>query len=201
MKKSEKKVHPMNKNFRYLLWTIVGIFILIGLASAYVYVSDDGIDMDDNPINNATNTAPIGSIMAWAGNLSGVPTLPVGWVECNGQTLSDSDSQLNGVTIPDLNGDNRFLRGDSTSGGTGGSEDSSTSLNTAGSSGNLDCGYWDYGNSILNGVEQGGVGDIFMISQNDCSAGSNTYDIMNTNTKSFSTIPPYYNVIMIMRVK
>jgi len=55
MKKSEKEVHPINKNFRYFLWTVVGMFILIGLASAYVYVSDDGIDMDDQPINNASD--------------------------------------------------------------------------------------------------------------------------------------------------
>jgi len=63
---------------------------------------------------------PVGSIMAWAKSFTGVPNLPIGWVECDGSTLSDSDSPLDGETLPDLNGDNRFLRGDSTSGTTGG---------------------------------------------------------------------------------
>lgn len=41
------------------------------------------------------------------------------YVECNGQTLSDSGSIFNGDIIPDLNGNNNFLRGNSTSGETG----------------------------------------------------------------------------------
>jgi len=55
-------------------------------------------------------------------NLPGVPSLPDSFVECNGQVLNDPGSQLNGQQIPNLNGENRFLRGNSTSGGTGGSE-------------------------------------------------------------------------------
>lgn len=46
------------------------------------------------------------------------PYLPDGWVECNGQSLSDSDSPYDGATIPDLNGDSKFLYGDSVSGST-----------------------------------------------------------------------------------
>jgi hypothetical protein len=61
---------------------------------------------------------PIGSVIAWHKSLSGVPALPDGWVECNGQTLSDVASPLNGQAIPDLNGQARFLRGGSTSGTT-----------------------------------------------------------------------------------
>lgn len=45
--------------------------------------------------------------------------LEEGWVECNGQTLSDADSPYNGTTIPDLNGSNYLLKGDSSSGTTG----------------------------------------------------------------------------------
>jgi len=68
---------------------------------------------------------PIGSITAWAKSMPGVPSLPDGWVECNGQTLSEPRSPLDGQTIPDLNGVSsaqRFLRGATSSGGTGGSE-------------------------------------------------------------------------------
>ena len=63
---------------------------------------------------------PIGTIMAWHKNATGVPALPAGWVECNGGTS-------NGITVPNLNGATtsksgdtgqrgRFLRGNVTSG-------------------------------------------------------------------------------------
>jgi hypothetical protein len=74
---------------------------------------------------------PVGSVLPFLKNLTNTPSLPTGWVECNGQTISDSDSVYNGVTLPDLNGDNRFLRGDSTSGNTGGSETHSHTMTFA----------------------------------------------------------------------
>lgn len=69
---------------------------------------------------------PIGAVIDWHKSLTGVPaTLPTGWVECNGQVLSDADSPLNGQTIPNLNNSggssqNYFTRGGTTSGSTGG---------------------------------------------------------------------------------
>lgn len=64
---------------------------------------------------------PIGSVIAWHKSITGAPaTMPGCWVECNGQTLSDSDSPLDGQTLPNLNGNNNFLRCATTSGGTGG---------------------------------------------------------------------------------
>lgn len=65
---------------------------------------------------------PIGGVIAWVNSIPGMPSLPAGWVECNGQTLDDPESPLNGQIIPNLNGENRFLRGGITSGATGGSE-------------------------------------------------------------------------------
>lgn len=70
---------------------------------------------------------PIGSIIAWH-NTVDIPslTLPDGWVLCNGATIIDSESPLNGIVTPSLNntttatsGDSsygRFLRGGTTSG-------------------------------------------------------------------------------------
>lgn len=69
-----------------------------------------------------TNLAPIGAILPWLKTFTNTPVLIDGWVQCDGQVLSDGDSIYNGQTIPDLNGDNAFLRGNSTSGATGGSE-------------------------------------------------------------------------------
>ncbi len=65
---------------------------------------------------SAPGVVPIGSIVAWHRDLPYTPSLPDGWVECNGQTLNDSDSPLDGQTIPDLNGEGRFLRGGPSSG-------------------------------------------------------------------------------------
>lgn len=59
---------------------------------------------------------PIGAILPWHKSLSGTPALPVGWVECNGQTLNDPQSSLNGQVIPNLNGQALFIRGGATSG-------------------------------------------------------------------------------------
>jgi len=64
---------------------------------------------------------PVGCLQAWLKDLSGVPSLPAGWVECAGQVVNDPASPLHGVTLPDLNGGGgRFLRGAPNSGALGG---------------------------------------------------------------------------------
>lgn len=76
--------------------------------------------------NSQIGVVPIGSIIAWHGNLVGVGSLPDGWVLCRGGTVYDVDSPINGRTIPNLNGNTtsssgdtsrgRFLRGGTISG-------------------------------------------------------------------------------------
>ncbi|MCX6353920.1 MAG: hypothetical protein NTZ78_03310 [Candidatus Aureabacteria bacterium] len=46
---------------------------------------------------------PIGTILAWHKDLTGVPALPSGWLECNGQTVADAASPINGQVLPNLN--------------------------------------------------------------------------------------------------
>lgn len=60
--------------------------------------------------------APVGSIVGWHKNIGGAGTIPAGWLECNGQTVLDANSPLNGTALPDLNGGTYFLRGAATSG-------------------------------------------------------------------------------------
>ncbi len=72
--------------------------------------------LDVNGAISGFGIVPIGSIIAWHKSLTGGPSLPDGWVECAGQTLSDVDSPYNGQVIPDLNSGGRFLRGSATSG-------------------------------------------------------------------------------------
>lgn len=117
---------------------------------------------------------PIGSIMAWAKNISGVPTLSDGWVECNGQVLADPLSPLDGQTMPDLNGasgDPRFLRGSSASGSTGGSEDHTHTLSA----------------HAFTNTSAGG--------------SSNSWVNFDNTVGETSTLPSYYSVVWIMKVR
>lgn len=78
----------------------------------------DGDVLYASETNMLYNIVPIGAILPWAKSITGVPALPSNFVECSGQVLSDADSPINGQTIPNLNGDARFLYGAATSGGT-----------------------------------------------------------------------------------
>ena len=110
---------------------------------------------------------PIGSIIAWAKSISNTPPLLPNFVQCDGQTMSDGDSPLNGQVIPNLNGNNRFLRGNSTSGGTGGAATHNHRL--------------PHNNDFDGGVIDGITG--------------------NTFTDFESSLPPYFYVVWIMRIK
>lgn len=66
----------------------------------------------------STKEPPIGSIQAWHRDFANTPALPAGWVQCDGQTLIDSESPYDGQVIPDLNGTGRFIRGTSATSGT-----------------------------------------------------------------------------------
>ncbi len=64
---------------------------------------------------------PIGGIIAWYKDAPGLPPLPANFVECNGQELVDAESVLNRQFMPDINtGIQRFVRGGTVSGLTGG---------------------------------------------------------------------------------
>jgi len=116
----------------------------------------------DGDILHFYHLCPIGTIVAWLKNYTNTPSLPEGWVECNGQVINDAESPYNGQTAPNLNGNNRFLRGNTTSGGTGGSETHSHGRTTGG---NL------------------------------------SDDIHTTAMTTVNHLPPYYNVVWIMRIK
>lgn len=107
---------------------------------------------------------PVGTILPWLKSYTNTPALPTGWVECDGSVLSDAGSVYNGQTLPDLNGDNQFVRGNSTSGGTGGSS------------------------SHTHSGSAGAPNDI----------GGET---LNRHIDSQTTLPPYYDVVWIIKVK
>ena len=119
---------------------------------------------------------PIGTVLAWDKNLPGVPALPEGWLECNGQTINDPASPLNGLNTRDLNGAQggvaMFLRGAIVSGTIGGSETHSHGLPL-----NVNGGT----------VQQGADVTIF-------PPGTYTSD-------PASSFPPYCDMVLIVKVK
>jgi len=156
---------------------------------------------------------PIGSIIGWAKSLTGVPALPDGWVEANGQSLSDAASPLNGQTIPDLNGaenEQRFLRGCETSGSTGGSDEHCHWL---GSDGGMDCGCHSHDVEVESDLDNVFCADTDNEEQYECFSlcchshcGCTTDDGCHCHelcgcTESCTEIPSYYQVVWIMRVK
>ena len=125
-----------------------------------------------NQSTGGVGNVPIGAVISWLKSFPGTPTLPIdnSYVECDGQILNDTESLFNGQTIPDLNGSigtQRFLRGSTGSGSTGGSE-----LHI---------------HSISSAANQKGPG--------------NNPDVINFNTNNSITLPSFYEVVWIMRVK
>ena len=128
---------------------------------------------------------PIGGVISWLKSFTGTPALTAEYVECNGQVLSDAESVYNGLTIPNLNGSGattkRFLRGSITSGTTGGTETHThtippTTVATA------TCGG--------QGFTVGGQGHLH-------AAGCGCSGF----TGASGTLPSYYEVVFVMRIK
>lgn len=116
---------------------------------------------------------PIGAIIAWHKNLTGTPALPAGWVECNGGTLDNPDSPLHGQSIPNLNGDKRFLRGGSASGDL--QQDAMQAMKG--------------GLSIVNGAPRMGINDVSGWTNPFYGEGSSGYRAqVNSNSGSFAKI-------------
>jgi hypothetical protein len=130
---------------------------------------------------------PVGTIMAWDKTLSGV-SLPDGWVECNGQTLSDTDSPLNQKKIPNLNGYSggakAFLRGNTASNTFSGVDTHTHSVSVNGGSKYIPLGYLASGNGWGIGYDGNGHGYV-----------------MPQVASENSNVPYNYSVVWIMKVK
>lgn len=122
-----------------------------------------------------TRTAPpIGAVIAWHRDLAGAEvSIPDNWALCSGGVVNDPESPMHGLTMPDLNGGKRFLRGNTASGGTGGSEQHSHFFNLSGDQ--------ELGN---------GASAIFATFAPDTMA-----------TEPGNSLPPYFDVVWIIRIK
>ena len=152
-------------------------------ADGVIHSTSGGYKFPDGTVQTTaavggSGNVPIGTILAWQKDFPNTPPLPDGFVECNGQTLNDPESPYDGQTIPDLNGilgSHRFLRGSSSSGATGGSEVHTHIQDDPGNWGWLDPNY--DGSWILKLAQR------------------------EVPTLPTSTLPSYYEVVWIMRVK
>lgn len=81
-----------------------------------------GYDSYGNETNKFITRAgvPLGGVIGVCISLTGCPSVLGNFQLCNGGAISDTDSPFNGQNTPDLITANRFIRFNSTSGGTGG---------------------------------------------------------------------------------
>lgn len=90
------------------------IYLTVGKTSI---VNADCTDARRESLNSTWfGIEPIGTIKAWHKSLTGVPALTSDYKECDGTLISDPESPMYRQTIPDLNGEARFLKGAATSG-------------------------------------------------------------------------------------
>ena len=96
------------------------------LVAGPLNVFSSGEVLSSSKMNdNFNKLPPVGAIIAWHKSLSGVPTLPDGWVECDGSLVDNLQSPLDGQRTPNLNNAKNawnqggaYLRGGTTSSNT-----------------------------------------------------------------------------------
>ena len=109
--------HLVQTSQNFLTTCKVGMLVYNSTDATWAYITT---------INSDTDLTLSADIMTSGENFTiyGIPYLPDGYVEANGQTISDSDSPYNGFAVRNLNGttdaNKYFIRGSLTSGTTGG---------------------------------------------------------------------------------
>jgi hypothetical protein len=136
-------------------------------TTGQVLTTDGNGQVSWNNPTGGTGVVPVGAVVAWMKSFPNTPALPLDFVECNGQTVNDAMSPYNGQAIPDLNGQQRFLRGAASSGATGGSDTHTHTLQ-------------------------------YLTPNQIPKQSGGTY---NHITDPASSLPRYYEVVWIMRIK
>jgi hypothetical protein len=163
-----------------------------GIAGTVESETSIALSADSGSGSAVTDVFPLGTE---AYTIYATPALPAGWLECNGQTVSDASSPYDGQAIPDLNADSgtaRFLRGGTSSGGTSGSETHNHQWS--------DTGTTDGFASQTSGFTKTD-GSYNSAGANTAITESGGYITGSYYTDKISTLPSYYEVVWIMRIK
>jgi microcystin-dependent protein len=153
--------------------------------SIFLDNSDNTVKIKGNSGSfNSIDVVPVGSVFPWLKSYTNTPSLPSNWIECNGQTLNDSESVYNGQIIPNLNGQNRFLRGSSTSGSVGGADTHTLTVAEMPS----------HSHVYKGGANVGAVGT--------SGSGNNNNNTSSTGGgNAHNNLPSYYEVVYIIKIK
>lgn len=138
---------------------------------------------------------PVGSIVAWHKSLTGVPPLPEEWIECDGSTITDPASPMYGQTVPDLNHEQRFLRGNTASGTTGG--EAKHALTTAEMAAHSHTVKTLCSSTITNQMNaiRANPGDIV---RTTCGSSPTTFE---GNSNPHNNEPQYFDAVWIIKIK
>lgn len=119
-----------------------------------------------------------------------ITELPDGWLECDGSVIDDYNSPLNGETLPDLNGSNQMLRGNTDGSGRTG--------------GNATHNHQWKGSTTASYDSGGGLAVTVWQTANP-AGGATRYVVTSVSpnawTNKIDGSPPYYEVVWIMRIK
>lgn len=176
---------------------------IFGEGNNVTIAANDSIILDSSTVDITGNLTvsgfsgfvPLGGIIPWMKNATGTPSLPSNWIEMDGEVhaIPCSSPFANAschYTPPDLNGENRFLRGNDTSGGTGGN--ASVNLTIA----NLPPHAHKYDKVGTSNFVQSGIGATAFngyISPQPSTGASG-------NGTAHENQPQYYDVVYIMRI-
>ncbi|MFN8443796.1 MAG: hypothetical protein U0175_23660 [Caldilineaceae bacterium] len=151
-------------DFSALLGTVTAFPAnLFSSADRYVSITVNGVEMQPRQrfasvpyAFQAQNGVPVGTVIDWWRPDANTP-LPEGYLICNGQTVNDAQSPLNGKALPNLN--NAFVRGTTDPnaiGATGGAATHHHSINhdhAAVTTKTSPAGHHNHGYSYFNGQD------------------------------------------------
>ncbi len=149
---------------------------------------------------------PVGSIMAWFKDFEDISIpLPSGWVEANGQIITDKDSPFYAsggeFSVPNLNGEKRFLRGSDIAGTLQSDQfqDHKHGFTQATKTGNAGFHHLNY----LPGHQNVGLGPGFggQLQHHEHAIPAGTVGDPNSGSHGGETRPINMSVVWIMRIK
>jgi hypothetical protein len=145
--------------------------------------------MPTNQRASSTTQVPVGGIVPFHKDIDNDVLIPSNFVECNGQTIQEGP--LAGTQAPDLNSNNRFLRGNSSSGASGGAEQVAISQSEMASHTHEPFPWADAAT---------GTQDALSIGADDGSSATGIIPTKGSDS-AHENRPPYFDVTYIMRVK